>query len=138
MLTETKIILPKNGHDGWGLAHVVDDICMDLCAMFGGCTKREAWGMWRGPDGVLYTEPVWEVEVAADWTDRKNVDRLMGVGRFALGAMDQLSVYVRLAGQVHFIEHDPVAMAAACVGDTQAFFDTETRRDIAIHQLTEI
>lgn len=62
MLYEAKIIVPKHDNAGRDLSNLAHQVETELCSKFGGCTARDANGMWLH-DGKLFDEPVTEIDV---------------------------------------------------------------------------
>jgi hypothetical protein len=102
-MREALIICPKHGNDGADLLPVRAHVAKRLMRAFGGCTVREAAGMWEGPDGADYCEPVWELVAACEpGPDAEATLRDCAADVARLG--NQLAVYVRFpSGDVEII-----------------------------------
>lgn len=104
MYRESLITIPKADNDGVPLNGVMKSAQAFLIDAFGGCTVSEAFGSWRNADGVVMSEPVWQLVTAYE-PDANNDATLhtlaTNVGKLAR----QQAVYVRYAsGDVEIID----------------------------------
>lgn len=104
MITESKLILPKQDNSGFDLSQQIAHVEDAILQQYGGFNVAESKGAWRNSDGKVYRDDCLTYTIAADWADASNAIALRQIARYAASLMQQECVYMCLDGQVEFVE----------------------------------
>lgn len=113
-MREGLINVPKFDNDGNSLDAAINAAMSSIAEMFGGVTAIEAQGLWLGPDGTPYREPIVQLVTAYDPASGMHDAYLKGIAKFVGEQTKQLAMYVRYAsGDVEIIDTSAQAKQAA-------------------------